>query len=85
MNATGALGLDGTGLLIADVTLEQGEYEEIAFAGGQAIDLSAMDEAQKDMIKKEIVSQAAKLSLSLVTKPDVLTSLMTIFSGVTAN
>ena len=85
MNATGALGLDGTGLLVADVTLEQGEYEEIAFAGGQAIDLSAMDEAQKDMIKKEIVSQAAKLSLSLVTKPDVLTSLMTIFSGVAAN
>ena len=84
MNATGALGLEGAGMLVADVTLEQGEYEDIAFAGGQAIDLSVLDEAQKDTIKKEIVTQAAKLSLSLVTKPDVLTSLMTIFGGVAA-
>lgn len=84
MSATGALGLSGTGMLVADVTLEQGEYEEIVFEGGQAIDLSAMDEAQKDMIKKEIVSQAAKLSLSLVTKPDLLGSLMTIFGSVAA-
>lgn len=82
MNATGALGLDGAGMLVADVTLEQGEYEDIAFAGGQVIDLSVMDEAQKDMLKKEIVSQAAKLSLSLVTKPDVLANLMTLFGGV---
>ncbi len=84
MQATGALGVNGMGMLVADMTLEQGEYEEIAFAGGQAIDLSVMDDAQKDMIKKEIVTQAAKLSLSLVTKPDVLTSLMTIFGGVAA-
>lgn len=85
VNATGALGLEGTGMLVADVALEQGEYEDIAFAGGQAIDLSVLDEAQKDMIKKEIVSQAAKLSLSLMAKPDVLTSLMTIFGSVSAN
>lgn len=85
VNATGALGLNGKGMLVADMTLEQGEYEDIVFAGGQAIDLSVLDEAQKDMIKKEIVSQAAKLSLSLVAKPDVLTSLMTIFGGVAAN
>lgn len=84
MNATGALGLEGAGMLVADMTLEQGEYEDIAFAGGQAIDLSVLDEAQKDMIKKEIVSQAAKLSLSLMAKPDVLTSLMAIFGGVAA-
>lgn len=85
VNATGALGLEGAGMLVADMTLEQGEYENIAFAGGQAIDLSVLDEAQKDMIKKEIVSQAAKLSLSLMAKPDVLTSLMAIFGGVAAN
>lgn len=85
VNATGALGLEGAGMLVADMTLEQGEYEDIAFAGGQAIDLSVLDEAQKDMIKKEIVSQAAKLSLSLMAKPDVLTSLMAIFGGVAAN
>ena len=82
MNATGALGVDGSGMLVADVTLEQGEYEDIAFAGGQAIDLSALDDAQKDLIKKEIVAQAAKLSLSLVAKPNVLTNLMTIFGSV---
>lgn len=84
MQATGALGVNGMGMLVADMTLEQGEYEEIAFAGGQAIDLSVMDDAQKDMIKKEIVTQAAKLSLSLVTKPDVLGNLMTIFGSVAA-
>ena len=85
MSATGALGLNGAGMLVADVMLEQGEYEEIEFAGGQAIDLSAMDEAQKDTIKKEIMTQAAKLSLSLVTKPDLLSSLMTVFGGAMAN
>jgi len=84
MNATGALGIDGAGMLVADVTLEQGEYEEVAFAGGQAIDLSAMDDAQKDMLKKEIVSQAAKLSMSLVTKPGILGNLMTIFGSAIA-
>jgi len=82
MNATGALGLGNAGMLVADVTLEQGEYEEIAFAGGQAIDMSAMDDAQKDMLMEEIVTQAAKLSLSLITKPDILSSLMTIFGGL---
>ena len=85
MNATGALGLEGTGMLVADVKLEQGEYEDIVFAGGQAIDMSAMDEAQKDMLKKEVVAQAAKLSLSLIAKPDMLANLMTIFGGVAAN
>jgi len=84
MNATGALGIEGAGMLVADVQLEQGEYEEVAFAGGQAIDLSAMDDAQKDMLKKEIVSQAAKLSLSLVAKPGVMGNLMTIFGGAIA-
>ena len=80
----GALGIEGAGMLVADVQLEQGEYEEVAFAGGQAIDLSAMDDAQKDMLKKEIVSQAAKLSLSLVAKPGVMGNLMTIFGGAIA-
>ena len=84
MDATGALGVPGVGMLVADVTLEQGEYEEIEFAGGQAIDLSMLDEAQKDTIKKEIVAQAAKLSLKLVTKPDVMINLMTVFGGAVA-
>ncbi|MBE5800153.1 MAG: hypothetical protein E7321_09440 [Clostridiales bacterium] len=82
MSATGALGMNGAGMLVADMTLEQGEYEDIDFAGGQAINLSALDDAQKELLTKEIVAQAAKLSLSLMTKPDVLSDLMTIFGGM---
>lgn len=82
VQATAALGLDKMGMLVADMQLEQGEYEEIAFAGGQVIDMTALDDAQKDMIKSEIKAQAAKLSLSLVTKPDVLANLMTVFGGL---
>ena len=84
VNATGALGVNGMGMLVADVTLENGEYEEINFAGGQAIDMSAVDDAQKDMIKKEIMTQAAKLSMSLMAKPDVLGNMMTIFGSIAA-
>ena len=84
MGATGALGVDGLGMLVADVTLEQGEYEDEAFVGGQAIDMSVLDDAQKELIQKEVMTQAAKLSLSLVAKPDVLSDLMTIFSGLAA-
>jgi len=81
MEATAALGMDKMGMLVADMKLEQGEYEEIAFAGGQAIDVSALDDAQKEMLKSEIKAQAAKLSLSLVTKPDVLANLITVFGA----
>ena len=84
MGATGALGVNGLGMLVADVTLEQGEYEDEAFVGGQAIDMSVLDDAQQELIKKEVMTQAAKLSLSLVTKPDVLSDLMTIFGGLAA-
>lgn len=84
MGATGALGVAGLGMLVADVTLEQGEYEEETFVGGQAIDMSVIDDAQKDLIKKEVMTQAAKLSLSLMAKPDVLSDLMTIFSSLSA-
>ena len=79
MNATAAVVIDKTGELVADVTVEQGEYEEIAFAGGQAINLRELDDAAKDTIKSEIKTQAAKLALQLVTKPDVLANLMTVF------
>ena len=79
MNATAAVVIDKTGELVADVTVEQGEYEEIAFAGGQAINLRELDDAAKDTIKSEIKTQAAKLALQLVTKPDVLANLMAIF------
>lgn len=79
LNATAAITIDKAGELVADVTVEQADYEEIAFEGGQAIDLRAMDDAAKDTIKGEVKTQAAKLALQLVTKPDVLANLMTIF------
>lgn len=79
MNATAMIALDQIGELLVDMTVEQAEYEEIAFAGGQAIDLSALDDAAKDTLKGEMKTQAAKLALQLVTKPDVLASLMTLF------
>ena len=79
LNATAAITIDKAGELVADVTVEQADYEEIAFEGGQAIDLRALDDTAKDTIKGEIKTQAAKLALQLVTKPDVLANLMTIF------
>ena len=79
LNATAAVVMDKTGELVVDVTVAQADYEEIAFAGGQAINLRALDDAAKDTIKGEIKTQAAKLALQLVTKPDVLANLMTIF------
>jgi len=81
LSATAALGMQQAGMLVADVTLEQGEYEDIVFAGGQAIDVTALDDAQKDTIKKEVAVQAAKLSLSLMSKPDVLSGLITLFGS----
>ena len=79
LNATAAVVIDKTGELVADVAVSQADYEEIAFAGGQAINLRALDDAAKDTIKGEVKTQAAKLALQLVTKPDVLANLMAIF------
>ena len=79
LNATAAFTIVDTCELVADVSVEQAEYEEIAFAGGQAIDLTALDDETKDVIKREIKNQSARLALQLVTKPDVLANLMTIF------
>ena len=62
----------------ADVTLEQVDYEEIAFAGGQAIDLTNISDDEIQQIKNEVIAQGAKLSLALVLHPSVLSDLMTI-------
>lgn len=80
MAATAALEVPGTATLVADATLEQAEYEDIPFAGGQAIDLTQLDEAKKDTIKKEVAIQAAKMSLSMITKPGLLASLTKLFT-----
>ena len=62
----------------ANVTLEQAEYEEIEFAGGQAIDMTQLTDAQLDQIQNEVTQQAAKLSASLVMHPGVLANLLTL-------
>lgn len=79
MAATAALEVPGTATLVADATLEQAEYEDIPFAGGQAIDLTKLDEEKKDAIKTEVAIQAAKMSLGMITKPGLLASLTTLF------
>ena len=62
----------------ANVTLEQADYEEIEFAGGQAIDMTQLTDAQLDQIQNEVTQQAAKLSASLVLHPGVLANLLTL-------
>ena len=64
----------------ANVTLEQADYEEIEFAGGQAIDMTQLTDAQLDQIQNEVTQQAAKLSASLVLHPGVLANLLTLVS-----
>ena len=64
----------------ANVTLEQADYEEIEFAGGQAIDMTQLTDAQLDQIQNEVTQQAAKLSTSLVLHPGVLANLLTLVS-----
>ena len=77
--ATAALEAEGIATLVADVALVQADYEEIPFAGGQAIDLTSLDDAKIEQIKSEVKKQAAKVGVSLVAHPSVLADLMKIF------
>lgn len=77
--ATAALEAEGIATLVADVALVQADYEEIPFAGGQAIDLTSLDDAKIEQIKDEVKKQAAKVGLGLVAHPSVLADLMTLF------
>ena len=61
------------------MALVQAEYEEIPFAGGQAIDLTDLDEEKIEQIKSEVKKQAAKVGVSLVTHPSVLADLTKLF------
>ena len=81
LDATAAGSLSGLGTLVADVHMEQSEYEDEDFAGGLAVDLTSLDSDQIDAIKSEVVSKAAKLSVSLMFHPGVLTDLMTLVGG----
>ena len=64
--------------LNVNVTVASGEVEENAFTGGQAVDLTAMDDAQLESIMQEVISQGIGLSMSLITHPTVLTDIMTL-------
>lgn len=77
--ATAALEAEGVATLVADMALVQAEYEDIPFAGGQAIDLTKLDDEKIEQIKGEVKKQAAKVGVSLVTHPSVLADLMTLF------
>jgi len=77
--ATAALEAEGIATMVADVALVQADYEEIPFVGGQAIDLTSLDEAKIEQIKGEVKKQAAKVGAALVLHPSVLADMMTLF------
>ena len=78
-NATAMLAMESLGELVADVKIEQAEYEEGSFVGGQAINLREMDKATADMLKAEIVSQATGMGMKLITKPGLMSDLLALF------
>ena len=77
-SADASLTLSDCFKLNANATLEQVDYEEIEFSGGQAIDLTQLSDDQISQIKSEVTKQGAKLSASLVLHPGVLADLLTI-------
>lgn len=66
--------------LNANVNLEQADYDEVAFAGGQAVDLTNLTQEQLDSITGEVMGQAAKLSLSLMASPSVLSDVQKLLT-----
>lgn len=62
--------------LSAEMTLARAEYEEIVFEGGEAVDLTALDEEQMEKIKNQVVNNAASMALSLAMRPAVMSDLM---------
>ena len=68
----------GVATVTADLSLVRGEYEDIEFAGGEAVDLTALDEVQIEKIKGAVVGNATGMALSLAMRPGVLGDLMTI-------
>ena len=80
MGAPLSAGVDVAGLvkLTTDLNLMRAEYEDIEFAGGEAVDLTAMDEAQLDKIKGAVVSNAAGMAMSFVMRPGVLSDIMAL-------
>ena len=80
VQATAALEAAGIATLVADMALEQVDYDEAAFAGGQALDLTALDDAAVTALKDEVTRQTAKLGMSMLMHPGVMSDLMTLVS-----
>ena len=78
VDANAGLDIAGMAKLTANLVLAQAEYEDIEFAGGEAVDLTALDEAQLERIKKTVVGNAAGMAMSLAMRPGVLGDLMAI-------
>lgn len=78
IDATAALSVPEMGDVIANVRIERAEYEDIPFAGGIAIDLQNITDEQIETLKSEVMTKAAGLAVSLITKPSALSDLMTL-------
>ncbi|MBQ2834022.1 MAG: hypothetical protein IJE71_05380 [Clostridia bacterium] len=78
LSGTAAVEVADRVTLIADATFETAPYEEIPFAGGQAIDMTDLDEEKLEKIKTTVKAEAAKLGVSLVLKPDVVKNVLTL-------
>lgn len=78
VDAVAEVNLAGMASAFADVTLEQVEYEDIVFAGGEAIDLFAITDEQMESLKSEVVSAGTKIAMGLITKAGVMNALLTL-------
>ena len=78
LSGTAAVKVADRVTLIADATFETAPYEEIPFAGGQAVDMTDLDEEKLEKIKTTVKAEAAKLGVSLVLKPDVVKNVLTL-------
>ncbi len=75
-------GLNAANLLelTADVSVVSGEYEEIPFAGGEAIDLSNVTPEQLQKIQDEVAGKVAVLVLSLSQNASVMEAMLKLLN-----
>ena len=78
VSAAADVDIAGVVKLTSDMSLARAEYEDIEFAGGEAIDLTALDEAKLDKVKKAVVSNAAGMAMKFVMRPGVLADIMAL-------
>lgn len=78
ITAAASVDVAGALKLTTDMSLARAEYEDIEFAGGEAVDLTALDDAQLDKIKNTVVSNAAGMAMGFVMRPGVLADIMAL-------